>query len=221
MPETALALPWHIQVALGSGYMAYVIAYAGVRQHHTAADAAFRSAAFGLVATAALLWLPAPAILRAAAGVIGTVAAGAFWRWRGMRWAQAALRRTNVSWADDIPSAWLTITAQRTDLKPSQIAVDLTDGRTLLSEDTRAFRDSPFGPCVFGLDGSLALYVTAERDPAGNWVEHEDVRHLRDGDKLTFVPASSIRRVEIRHWRKANATAELEETKGSVAAEEL
>ena len=227
MDEKLFALPWHLQLALGSGYLAYLVAYAGIRQHHTATDTVFRSIAFGLVASAILLWLPAvglrphwipPApIWRPLAAVIATVAVGAFWRWRGMRWSRSMLEAANVSWSDDIPSAWISITAQRTDVRPSQVTVDLNDGRTLVCDDTRMFRDSPFGPCVFGLDGSVALYVTAERraddgDTKGEWFEHDDVRNPMDGDRLTYIPASAIRRVELRHWTKANA-------KGAKAAE--
>ncbi len=56
------------------------------------------------------------------------------------------------------------------------------------------------------MDGSIAFYVTAERKPDGEWIEPADVRTVR-GDRLTYVPASAIKRVEIRNFAKTNAKA--------------
>jgi hypothetical protein len=206
MDDKLLNLPFYIQVALGSGYLAYLVAYAGIRQHHTPSEVIFRSIAFGLAATAIMLWAPAGPdafsswrhpVWRPSTAVIVTVAIGAFWRWRGMRWSRAFLRKLSVSWTDDIPTAWLSVTATETNISPTQIIVDLESGRTLMCEDTRPFTDAPFAPCVYGLDGSIAFYVTAERPKDGEWVEREDVRHT-EGDLLTYVPAAAIKRVQLR-----------------------
>lgn len=207
MDEKLLSLPFYIQLALGSGYLAYLVAYAGIRQHHTPSEVAFRSIAFGMAATAVMLWAPeAPStfnslkhsLWRPTTALIVTVAVGALWRWRGMRWSSAALRELNVSWTDDIPTAWLSITATETDVSPTQIIVDLDNGRTLMCEDTRPFDKAPFAPCVYGLDGSIAFYVTAERPAGGEWIELTDTRHAGDGDMLTYLPASSIKRIQLR-----------------------
>lgn len=207
MDEKLLDLPINIQLALGSGYLAYLVAYAGIRQHHTPTEVIFRSLAFGMAATAILLWAPeAPAIFnrwkhplwRPAAALAATISIGAFWRWRGMRWSRLGLRKLNISWTDDIPTAWLSITATETDYSPTQIVVDLDNGRTLMCDDTRLFNGAPFSPCVYGLDGSIAFYVTAERPPNGEWVEIADTRHEGEGDMLTYVPAAAIKRVQLR-----------------------
>lgn len=207
MDEKLFGLPLHIQLALGSGYLAYLVAYAGIRQHHTPSEVIFRSIAFGMAATAIMLWAPnGPAILdnwrhpfwRPALALTVTVVTGAFWRWRGMRWSRSALRKLNVSWTDDIPTAWLSITAIETNVSPTQIVVDLDSGRTLICEDTRPFTGAPFAPCVYGLDGSIAFYVTAERPAGGEWVERTEIRHGIEGDMLTYVPASAIKRVQLR-----------------------
>lgn len=207
MDEKLLNLPLHIQLALGSGYLAYLVAYAGIRQHHTPSEVIFRSIAFGMAATAIMLWAPeAPTIFdawkhpfwRPLIALVATVAIGAFWRWRGMRWSRTALRKLNVSWTDDIPTAWLSITATETDVSPTQIVVDLDNGRTLMCDDTRPFTGAPFAPCVYGLDGSIAFYVTAERPVNGEWIERTEIRHDIEGDMLTYVPASAIKRVQLR-----------------------
>ena len=58
MNPDLLKVPIAIQIALAGGYLAYLVAYAGIRQHHTTADATFRSIVFGLAASAVLLWKP-------------------------------------------------------------------------------------------------------------------------------------------------------------------
>lgn len=206
MPESLSSLPVAIQITLGSGYMAYVVAYGGVRQHHSATDATFGTFAFGLVATAVLAWLPLIAGWRAAAAVALTIAAGALWKAVGIRFARWLLRITNVSWADDVPSAWLTITAERTNLRPSQIAVDVEGGRVLLCEDTRLFSDLPYGPCTLGLDGSIAMYVSAEMKPDGEWIDKTDINHAGEGAKITYIPAAGVKRVEMRYWSSVNGS---------------
>jgi hypothetical protein len=212
MDEKLLNLPFYIQLSLGSGYLAYLVAYAGIRQHHTPSEVVFRSIAFGMAATAVMLWAPeAPAALnnwkhpfwRPSSALVATVTIGAFWRWRGMQWSRALLRRLNVSWTDDIPTAWLSITATETNISPTQIVVDLDSGRTLMCDDTRLFTGAPFAPCIYGLDGSLAFYVTAERPAGGEWVERTEIRHDIEGDMLTYVPASAIKRVQLRLTRSS------------------
>ena len=202
-PDKLLSMPVAIQIALGSGYLAYLIAYAGLRERHTATDAIFRSAAFGLAATAVLTTLDGRSIWVKLGAVAATIVVGIVWRWVVMEATRAAFRHTDISWTDDIPTAWLSVTATRTNAKVSQLAVDLEDGRTLLCEDTRRFRDAPHGPCVFGLSGDLALYVTAEMWADGCWVEHDRVLDDVEGANLTYVPAGKIKRVEMRLWTTA------------------
>lgn len=157
-----------------------------------------------------MLVVPLQPIYLEFAGLGATVASGAFWRWRGMTWAKSIINFTDITWSDDIPSAWISITAVGTDVRPSQIAVDLNDGRTLVCDDTREFASAPFGPCVFGPDGSIAMYVTAERRSDGEWIETTDIHHHIDGSRITYVPASAISRIELRLWTRANARASTE-----------
>lgn len=213
MTPDLLKIPLAIQIALAGGYLAYLVAYAGIRQHHNATDAAFRSLVFSLAASAVLVSKPFMPYVNEAVAMAAALALGIAWRWLGMGGAQGALRWAHITWADDVPSAWVTITALRTNARPSQIAVDIEGGRVLLCEDTRLFEGAPFAPCVFGLDGSIALYVTAEMRPDGTWVKKTDIRHPIVGDKLTYIPASAIKRVEIRHWTRANERAVREEAR--------
>lgn len=64
---------------------------------------------------------------------------------------------------------------------------------------------------MFGLSGDIAFYVTAELRGDGCWVEQSDTLHPTEGANLTYVPASSIKRVEVRFWTKVNGKAAEEE----------
>lgn len=218
MDKALLTLPLAIQIALGSGYLAYLIAYAGLREKHTSTDAVFRTIAFGLIATAVLTWLDANSRLIQLSAFGATVLAGAFWRFKGMDWTRRVLRKSDISWTDDVPTAWLTVTATRTSAAVAHIAVDLDDGRTVVCDDTRPFADAPYGPCVFGLAGDVALYVTAERRPDGEWFDHLDILHPTEGARLTYLPVGKIKRVELRFWTKANALAAAAEMEAEQAA---
>lgn len=200
MEEKLLALPWQIQIAIGSGYAAYLIAYAGIRDHHKATDITFRSIAFGMVATLIILitdgspkWIGLPLAFAF------TVFAGAVWRRFGIALTRKAMRDTDVSWSDDTPSAWATVTVCNAKHFVSQISVQLEDGTWLRCIDTRPFTEKPFGPMTIGVNGDVALYVTHEESPDGSQTEVVDVIMDYWGARITYVPASKIRRVAIRH----------------------
>lgn len=201
-PPDILNLSIAVQVALGGGYVAYLIAYSGLRQHHSATDVIFRTLAFGLIASAVIAWTPVIDPVKLPLAVAAAATIGASWRWKGMSLSKTVLRRSDVTWSDDIPTAWLSISATRTDCKISQVAVELKDGRILFCRDTRQFSDAPFGPCVLGLAGDIALYVTDELRVGGEWHEPKNVRDPSEGANLTYVPASEIGRVELRFWTK-------------------
>jgi hypothetical protein len=213
-------LSFAVQVAIVSGYLAYLVAYSGVRQHHTAADTVLKSFAFGLVAAAIMKFGYKHPIGTPLAAFIVTLLVGMLWRGVGLDLWQKALRRTGVTWSDDIPTAWLTITAVGTKARPSQIVVDIEGGRSLMCDDTSKFAEAPFGPCVFGLDGGVALYVTSEFRN-GEWINHPDTSHRIRGDKITYIPAAAVKRVEIRHWtEEANGMASQEAAQCSVEGSE-
>lgn len=200
MPTDLIKLSFAVQLAIGAGYLAYLIAYAGIRQHHTATDAILKAFAFGVPASAIMtygyqttFWTPVVAFAL-------TIVAGACWRWFGMEAWAALLRAARISWSDDIPTAWISVTAKRTDFSPSQVVVELTDGRILMCDDTRLFGDAHEGPVTLGLVGDVALYVTSELapTPGAEWKNKEDVRHS-EGDLLTYIPAAQIKRVEMRY----------------------
>lgn len=201
MDEKLLSLPWQIQLALGSGYAAYMVAYVGIRDHHRGVDIAFRAIAFGLVATAFLALTPTLGLaFRLAGAVFITVAVGLVWRRFGMGAAKWLLRQGNISWSDDTPSAWATIIAAHRPV--TQISVLLDDGTWLNCNAAGRFNDAPFGPCILGPNGDIGFYVTDEESADGTVIVNDHVRDAIEGDRLTYVPAARIVRMSLRHVMK-------------------
>lgn len=193
-----------LQLAIGGGYLAYITAYVGIRAHHTQTDIAFLTIAFGLVATATAFFMgplnwPNVAVIPLC--LIASVIAGLFWR-KYLRWGvRKALRWMRVSFADDDPSVFAVL-ASDTRNQVTQVTVSLDDGRELLCDSTGKFRDAPLEPFIFGSDGSVAMYVTHVYALDANGVEGEKVNEgVRDpnfGDNMTFIPAGSIKHLDVR-----------------------
>ena len=212
MDEKFLNLPWEIQLALGSGYVAYRLAYLGIRYHHKAIDVTFRTIAFGLCATGVLKLVPENyGWVRPVAAITAAVLAGVLWRLSLADAVQRLIRKLNLSWSDETPSAWSCITQHNRRVFCSQLTVQLDDDRWLFCNDTRPFANAPFGPCIFGPDGDVALYVTHKCDPDGEIVPAETIRDPYHGDEMTYVPASRVRKISMRLLRRSSDSEVVEE----------
>lgn len=219
MDPKILSLPWQIQLALGAGYAAYAIAYTGVRSHHSAVDTAFRALLFSIVTTVSLSILGGlPVLLGVPMAFIITIAAGIWWRMKLRDGLKRILHKYDVSWANDTPTAWRTITAENTRHFVCQVAVELDDGTWLICSDLRTFADAPIGACTFGLEGDVALYVDTEIDADGVETINSGIRSESHGDRMTYVPASRVRRISIRYKPIRDVPAEEPQV---VAAEAL
>lgn len=194
-----LKLSWQIQLALGAGYAAYMLCYVGIREHHKPIDTTFKALVFSLVATATLWvmrsWTP---IIAGGTAFAASLVAGLLWRLIGINGFRALLRTRDVSWADDSPSAWHSLTSANSHFKMSQISVLTDENVWLFCDDAHAFGNYPFGPAQFGPNGDMSLYVTAEQPEGGTIITHEAVFQEGWGSRMTFVPATKIRRVTMR-----------------------
>jgi hypothetical protein len=198
--EKLLTLPWQIQVALGSGYAAYMLAYIGIRDHQKGIDVAFRAIAFGSVSSAVLyLCKSYSPLLSSALAFSASIVVGLCWRYFGMGRLRKGLRWANISWADDTPTAWATIASANSQHKLTQLAVLMDDGTWLNCSRLGAYNDDPFGPCILGQSGDIALYVTDEVDAEGKSEKAETIRDEDYGVRLTYVPAAKIKRIAMRH----------------------
>jgi hypothetical protein len=215
MPTDILALSWKVQVAIASGYAAYIVSYRGIRSHHSAQDTLFLSLVFSLVATGTL-WLcrDLPPPLAGTWALITSLAAGLFWRRHGMQLLTETLRGPNTTWADDTPSAWVRLQENR-EFPVSQISVLLKDGTWLNCDETSKFNDAPYGPCVLGTNGDILIYLTSTTPKVVGTEAVKDkvlktVLHEQYGARLTYVPSGEIARVNIRLMPSLNRRARVE-----------
>lgn len=199
MEEAVIALPWQVQLSLGAGYAAYMLAYMGIREHHKSSDVVFRSIIFGLVTLGVFALVPAWEARYQIGVAIGvTLLSGLVWRVVGIGLMRGTMRQFNISWADDRPSAWTAVAIENASHTLSQISIELDDGTWFHCADTSMFGQSPYGPCTLGLNGDIALYVTSEEAPDGTVLDHPGTLNGDWGDRITFVPVGKIRRVAMR-----------------------
>jgi hypothetical protein len=204
-------LPWEIQLAMASGYAAYVLAYTGLRDRHRPIDVIFISVVFSLIATLTLWFLSAQGpIISGTTAFAVSVIAGIAWRKFLRPVVLWALRKFDISWADDEPSALATLSANNK-YRVSQIALLLDDGSWLCCEATHKFAASPFGPLQLGPNGDVALYVTSIVSPDGEEQNQGSVCDPIYGDRITYVAASRIKQITLRHLPNASRFSRAEE----------
>jgi len=196
--KKAVDLPWQIQVVLASGFCAYITAYRGIRQSHNGTDTVFLALAFGLIASV-LLWLTEPLItpVQIALTLLGTVIAGMVWR-KGVRpQLSVLLRRRGYSWSDDTKSAWERLLQEQ--YTPTQLTVELKDGRHLYCTDTSRFGKAPLGPYILGASGDVIMYVDKTEQTDGKEVDHVAIDDPDWGVLLTYIPKDEVKRIAIRN----------------------
>ena len=203
MPSDIFKLPLQIQLILAGGYAAYLLSYVGIRAHHTAVDTTFSTLVFGLIATLvyAICSSRIDIITSTVFAFLACCITGLLWRKQGRKWLKSLIRYFDISWSDDNPSA-LDSLLDNSDNEMSQISVLLDDGTWLMCGDTNDYLEAPFGPCILGPTGDVALYVTELTRPDGEKREQDDVLHSEYGNLITYVPASKIKYVTMRYRKR-------------------
>jgi hypothetical protein len=202
MTPDLLTLPWQQQIVLAAGCASYMTAYMGARGHHRAIEMMFITLTFSLISTFALAITPSwPPVASGLAAVAAPLIIALAWRKWGSHWFVEFMRHGDFTWSNDDPSALATLTANAKH-PVTQIAVLLDDGTWLRCDDTAKFNDAPYAPCLLGPSGDVALYLTHEEPPGGDAKELKTVRNADYGDRLTYVPASRIRCITIRHQKR-------------------
>lgn len=205
MPSIAdlYQLPFEIIWMLAIGYIGYRLTFVGRDAPHAILDRVFLIFVIGSVARwgATLIdrpWNMAPSLEAAVALIIG-VSASLVWRRWGATWFYDAMYNAKLIDDDGQPDVWRSMTARKL-RPPTRLCVKLTNGNWLLCNELSAFNDAPLGPCLFGADGSVAMYVTATTGPDdADWNEAKpfDPEYSSFGYEMTFIPAKSIERIEI------------------------
>ena len=200
--QELLQLPWQIQIVIVSGYLGYRVAYAGRTSAHNTTDVFAIVLCFGGVAL-----LSFKVIISFGEGVwyqtVGSVSAvgfalitAAIWRRFVRDWCASAVRWLSHSQDDGHSTAWETIIQQQ-GLTYSQINVRLTSGEIYESYPLGQFNNEPNGPCVFGGDGSVGLFVTHITD-LNDERRVTELLKTEEGLRMTYIPVGSIIEVDFR-----------------------
>lgn len=200
--QSLLNLPLETLLILVAGYIGYKITSGGMDHKDAPIDIVFIVLSFGLVAklTFDLVLVAglAPGYSAIVSLLVATVAGGLWRKWLARFW-QAALRISNLDYSYGSENALTTIVSDTT-IHTTQLSVTLKCGDVLWSEDLSEFNNQPHGPCVFGADGSVALYVTSIKKRGGADYEDRDAIATDSywGSKITYIPASEVQRISVR-----------------------
>lgn len=198
MNAEVLNLPIGIQVALGSGYLAYVTAYAGLRRGHGPADTAFISLAFGLVGMVVFDRTGSLSIWQSVAlAVLAAVATGAIWRVWGARMWHRIVHGLRIHADDGTATAWDAL-IHKAGQTVQQVSVHTKDGRVLYLNDRHPYVLGPHRGLILGGNGDIVLVVEEERIPGTEGDEVRDGIVTRNGTRLTYIPAAEIARINMR-----------------------
>lgn len=198
-----LALPVETLAALGGGYLAYRLAFTGRNAGHRQVDTILLVLLFGLIVQVASGSMPESISqgFVAAVGISLACAVAAVWR----AWLEPMMRQMwrslGVSDHDGQPNVWRSALARAELNGPTRVLVTMKDGTAYMSDDLAQFSDAPMGPCLFGEDGSIALYIThtcGKDDDA--WEEHTP-RCEGYGDLMTFIAPDDIKLIEVQRHR--------------------
>ncbi|MCU9850388.1 hypothetical protein OEZ60_20595 [Defluviimonas sp. WL0024] len=196
--QSLLSLPLETISVLAAGYIGYRIAYVGHDETHQTIDVLFASLVFALIAKLAsdrLAVFDAPAIA-ATGGVVAAIGAAAIWRGFLEEFVRSLLRVARVTSSDRHVTAWHSVRLRRA-FAPTWIMVRLKSGRRLMCNDLSRFSCFSDGPCIFGEDGSVALFVTDRSEAGSEEWEEAELQDPAFGTALTYVPASEIEEIRV------------------------
>lgn len=206
--EHMLALPVQTLSVLAAGYMSYRLAYTGKDAEHKATDTIFMVFVFAFIAKLSgdlmrILGdkLDLVATLRDTAailvGVVTALITSAIWKKWGEDLVRNRLSKSNISHSDRTQTAWQSMIA-KVNLDHNSLVVRKKDGSMVMSERLHDFNELPFGSCILGSDGSVALYVTHKwYNVETGWEDRDPNENGDFGAEVTYIPASEISEVSI------------------------
>ena len=207
MPQEALNLPWQTQLVLVAGYFGYIVAYSGRRNSHESIDIFAIIMCFGSIALLVLSsqsWIKQifpniPIQLIGIFAILCSIVAAAVWRSFARNLTHQGIRILSRSDDDGMKTAWESIT-QIQGFAYSQLNVTLTDGRVFESYPLVKFNSWPNGPCIFGGDGAIGMYVTHiyENEQRREAIDLETA----DGMRMTFIASERIQEVDFTRQKK-------------------
>ncbi len=199
--EELLKLPIYLQATLGSGFLAYVIAYAGMREKERPIDLFLVIILLSMPGLVVWLWLEqwqVPLWGQVAEMLFVAFVVGVLWRKVGRKGWLRFVYWMGVSNSDDRLNVWQSLT-QNMDVAPTDLMVVLKDGTKYLCNDTQQFKDAAMPQFYTDLNGNVAMYVTHwMKAEDKDWRESKNLYIEEYGHLATYIPATEIQRIEIR-----------------------
>lgn len=189
-------------VMIAIGYLSFRIAYVERIQEENTTQTVFLSACFAALFQTAANFLSLvnfsskqlPEIAVIGLSALLTLLIAIWWRRDGMKRYAKMWKSTGGNHLDGLHTVLDTIRTG-SDFKPTTLLVAVDDGPFLYCSNLGDFKNFPFGPCLIGGDGSIAMYVTHTMPSGGkNWEETED--HARN--QITIIPANRVKLIETR-----------------------
>ena len=195
--QSLLNLPIQTLAVLAAGYLAYRIAYGGHAKGHATVDVVFLTLVFALIGKLGYS-AASPSIFAPLAAIVPALICAAIWRLFLGDWVGKLLYRTGINRTDRHVSSWDSVRLHSA-FKPAQVLLVLDDNSRVRSDLIR-FQDLPHGPCVFGEDGSVSIFVTGMQDaPLEPW-EDVDPTELEGHTCMTYFPTQRVK--EIRFYQE-------------------
>lgn len=193
------ALPIAFQVALGGGFLGYMLASAGLRRGHTAIDVTMRTIAFGLPAMAIFVSFNEErgAVLAGFGGVAGSIFVAALWRGVLSDLTIKLIKLLQIHQDEFRTSAWDTL-LQSPGLEVTQVMVRLKSGRELFLANPEPYINGPLKGLILGVEGDVVMVVESEEFPDQEAIERTAVLDERYGTRLTYIPAREIETIDLR-----------------------
>lgn len=205
-------LSWVTQLLLIAGFVGYQFSYSGRVSLHSNFDKIFIILLFGGIGLVVIslqeqLLAALPEQFRsklteyedqltAIFAVFATMVSAIVWRRWVENWYQKLASKLSGGNTDNHPNAFQTVVHSR-NYGVSQVVVTLTNGEVYESYPLGKFENYPCGPCVFGSDGSISLYVTGITDRYGRFRKVTTLSD-DDGHRITYVPVSQIAEIDLR-----------------------
>lgn len=194
-----LALTLDMQIALVAGYLGFSAATAGLKHGLRTEDGVFQILVYALPAALILQFDP-ESYYRPAAMVLAVGASygmGLIWRrWLQKRWLEFLYNR-GLTTEDSRPSVIDTIIHNQ-EVEWSQISVMLSDGTKYDLAHPENFTEALTKPVIIDKEGSIALYADHMAKPGEQLKALDHIQDGEYGDLLTYIPASQIKRLQIR-----------------------
>jgi hypothetical protein len=198
-PDQFLELPLETLVILGSGYLAYKLAFQGRSQNHKPLDVAFITFAFGIGSKLVFSHIE-NTVWASTVSLFAALALATLWRAIIVEFILPHLWTLKISNSDGHSTAFDSIRCSQS-AETTQLVVRKTDGQMVMCDDLNKYEKVKFGPCIYGEDGSIALYITNYRNSQND--EWEDIEPFDEnwGYTISYIPAIQVAEIKVRHVR--------------------